>query len=156
MPWFLPSISNWAKHAHHLACTAELVIQYFCATVEGVLMMNSSASLSNVAVVSISTALLPASNSTQMALSTVSYTCYCGGCVNEVNKQLIYHCAEVQRWDVKQALLHCLRKLAALHNTACSKQAKPTAPPTAKHTPTCAASKCNTATLMEGNTIKEQ
>ena len=59
MPWFLPSTSSCAKHAHHLACTAELVIQYFCATVVGVLMMNSSASLSKVAVVSISTALLP-------------------------------------------------------------------------------------------------
>ena len=60
MPWFVPSMSSCAKTADHLACTAELVIQYFWATVVGVLITNSSVCLSKVAVVSISTALLPA------------------------------------------------------------------------------------------------
>ena len=60
MPWSFPSIISCANTADHLACTELLVIQYFCATVVGVLMMNSSVSLSKIAVVSISTALLPA------------------------------------------------------------------------------------------------
>mmetsp|Transcript_24220 Transcript_24220/g.62944 ORF Transcript_24220/g.62944 Transcript_24220/m.62944 type:complete len:277 (+) Transcript_24220:592-1422(+) len=59
MPWFSPSTSSCANTTAHLACTAPLVIQYFCASVVGVSMTNSSVARSNVAVVCISTALLP-------------------------------------------------------------------------------------------------
>jgi hypothetical protein len=60
MPSLRPPIRSCAKTTAHLACTAELVIQYFCASVVGVWIMNSSAAWSNCAVVCISTALLPA------------------------------------------------------------------------------------------------
>lgn len=59
MPWCTSPMMSCAKTTAHLACTALLVIQYFCARVAGVRMINSSEALSNVAVVCISTALLP-------------------------------------------------------------------------------------------------
>ena len=48
-----------AKTTTCFACTAPLVIQYFCASGVGVLTMNSLVAESYSAVVSISTALLP-------------------------------------------------------------------------------------------------
>lgn len=60
MPSLRPPMRSCAKTTAHWACTAELVIQYFCASVVGVWIMNSSAAESYCAVVCISTALLPA------------------------------------------------------------------------------------------------
>jgi hypothetical protein len=58
-PWFCRPISSCANTTANLASTAELVIQYFCASVVGVSITNSSCAGSKVAVVCISTALLP-------------------------------------------------------------------------------------------------
>lgn len=63
MPSLTPLKIKRPKTTHHLAWTAELVIQYFCANVEGVWMINSWVLESHVAVVSISTALFPYPNS---------------------------------------------------------------------------------------------
>lgn len=60
IPWCAEPMKSCAKTTANLACTALLVIQYFCARVVGVWIMNSSLLLSYVAVVCISTALLPA------------------------------------------------------------------------------------------------
>lgn len=59
MPWFLLPISSWANTTHHCACTALLVIQYLWLRVLGLWIMKLLMRGSHVAVVAISTALLP-------------------------------------------------------------------------------------------------
>ena len=69
MPSERPPISSCANTTAHLACTAPLVIQYFCASVVGVLMTNPPPAWSHVAVVCISTALLPARKAQNVVLT---------------------------------------------------------------------------------------
>ena len=63
---------SWRYSRLTCACTAELVIQYFWPSAEGVCTMNSSEARSKVAVVSISTALLPAQGPWQQQQEALS------------------------------------------------------------------------------------
>mmetsp|Transcript_20821 Transcript_20821/g.62237 ORF Transcript_20821/g.62237 Transcript_20821/m.62237 type:complete len:247 (+) Transcript_20821:1132-1872(+) len=72
MPRFSPPTMSCANTAHQCACTAPLVIQYFCASGVGVWTTNSCVALSYVAVVCISTALLPKPSSVRPKHPTAS------------------------------------------------------------------------------------
>mmetsp|Transcript_6431 Transcript_6431/g.18231 ORF Transcript_6431/g.18231 Transcript_6431/m.18231 type:complete len:248 (+) Transcript_6431:1085-1828(+) len=72
IPWSFPATSSLAKTTAQCACTAPLVIQYFWASVEGVCTTSSSVSGSYVAVVCISTALLPKPSSVRAKQPTCS------------------------------------------------------------------------------------
>lgn len=75
MPWFLLPISSCANTTHHCACTALLVIQYLWDRVLGLWMMKLLVRGSQVAVVAISTALLPVQGASTAGLAALGLAC---------------------------------------------------------------------------------